>query len=111
MGLESSQQNPYFSRISGRFGAGFQRKSGRNTRTAHRLGEHRQRIAASAPGYSAATGFVSDPRPSTVTVTVSPGWSQRLGVRPMPTPEGVPVETISPGSKGEIDEIYSISSG
>ena len=38
--------------------------------------------------YSATTGLVSEPRPSTVTVTVSPGLSQRFGVRPRPTPEG-----------------------
>ena len=46
-----------------------------------------------------------------VMVTVSPGFSQRLGVRPAPTPEGVPVETISPGSRGVMEEIYSISAG
>ena len=46
-----------------------------------------------------------------VTVTVSPGLSQRLGVRPRPTPGGVPVETMSPGSSGVMDERYSISSG
>src|ERR1700677_59260 len=61
--------------------------------------------------YSATTGLVSDPSPSTVTVTVSPGLSQRLGVRPRPTPGGVPVEIMSPASMGVIDEIYSISSG
>src|ERR1035441_29486 len=61
--------------------------------------------------YSPTTGLVSEPRPSTLTVTVSPGFSQRLGVRPRPTPDGVPVETISPGSKGVIDERYSIRSG
>ena len=44
-------------------------------------------------------------------VTDSPGLSQRLGVRPAPTPEGVPVETISPGSRGVMKEIYSISAG
>ena len=46
-----------------------------------------------------------------VTVTVSPGWSQRCGVRPMPTPDGVPVETMSPGNSGVMDEMYSMSSG
>src|SRR5271170_6684852 len=45
------------------------------------------------------------------TVTFSPGLSQRLGLRPSPTPNGVPVETISPGSSGVIDEMYSISAG
>jgi hypothetical protein len=53
--------------------------------------------------YSATTGLVREPRPSTVTVTVSPGLSQRLGVRPRPTPGGVPVETMSPGSNGVMD--------
>src|ERR1035438_6386405 len=36
--------------------------------------------------YSATTGLVSEPSPSTVMVTVSPGLSQRLGLRPRPTP-------------------------
>src|ERR1700722_18816303 len=44
-------------------------------------------------------------------VTVSPGLSQRLGLRPRPTPKGVPVDTMSPGKSGVIEEMYSISSG
>ena len=43
-----------------------------------------------------------------VMVTVSPGLSQRLGLRPRPTPGGVPVETMSPGSRGVMEERYSI---
>src|SRR5271165_2556907 len=61
--------------------------------------------------HSATTGLVREPRPSMVIVTVSPGLSQRLGVRPRPTPGGVPVETMSPGSKGVMEDRYSISSG
>ena len=41
----------------------------------------------------------------------SPALSQRFGVLPMPTPTGRTMETISPGSNGVIDEMYSISSG
>src|ERR1700761_3708509 len=61
--------------------------------------------------YSATTGLVSEPSPSIVTVTVSPGLSQRLGVRPRPTPGGVPVDTISPGSNGVMDDKCSINAG
>ena len=70
-----------------------------------------QRLRCWEQNYSATTGFVSAPKPSTVTVTLSPGLSQRCGLRPIPTPEGVPVETTSPGSSGVIEEMYSISSG
>jgi len=53
----------------------------------------------------ARVGFVSSPRPSIFTVTDSLGLSQRFGVRPRPTPAGVPVETMSPGSSGVMEEM------
>src|SRR5438876_4913056 len=43
-----------------------------------------------------ATGFSSVPIPSISTFTTSPGW--RKTPRPNPTPDGVPVESTSPGS-------------
>src|ERR1700744_3936387 len=63
-------------------------------------------------GYSpATTGFTSAPSPLTSIVTVSPERSQRCGLRPKPTPAGVPVLIISPACNGVIDEIYVIRSG
>ena len=47
---------------------------------------------------SATTGFTNSPIPSTRTATSSPGFSQRGGLRAKPTPGGVPVAMISPGS-------------
>src|ERR1035441_6939055 len=55
--------------------------------------------ASRRPPYpSATTGFTSSPSPSTRTTTSSPGFSQRGGLRANPTPPGVPVEMMSPGS-------------
>lgn len=48
---------------------------------------------------SEATGFVSVPRRSTVTLTESPGLRKTGGLRKTPTPGGVPVEIKSPGSQ------------
>ena len=48
--------------------------------------------------FSATQGLVNSPMPSIQTVIVSPGFSHRGGLRPKPTPGGVPVETTSPGS-------------
>ncbi len=48
-------------------------------------------ISQSAAYSPCSTGFSSTPSPWTSTRTVSPGRSQRGGVRPDPTPEGVPV--------------------
>ena len=42
--------------------------------------------------------FRSSPSPSTLTTTSSPGCRKMGGLRAKPTPGGVPVETISPGS-------------
>ena len=51
--------------------------------------------------YPATIRLVSLPRPSTSTVTSSPGFSQFFSGRPMMTPEGVPVTITSPGSSGK----------
>ena len=72
--------------------------------------EDRHRINR-APYSSATTGFTSSPMPSTVTVTTSPGTSQRGGLRAKPTPAGVPVEMMSPGSSVKTLERYAISFG
>src|SRR5438874_528697 len=50
---------------------------------------------------SAATGLVSSPRPATVIVTLSPGV---MG----PTPDGVPVAMMSPGSSVMTRVMYAI---
>ena len=39
------------------------------------------------------------PSPSTDKRTRSPGFKKRGGLKPMPTPDGVPVGITSPGSK------------
>ena len=44
-------------------------------------------------------------------VSTSPGASQRCGVRPRPTPEGVPVKMTSPGSSGTLADRFAISAG
>src|SRR5262245_61005314 len=54
--------------------------------------ELRARAIDILPAYSATTGFTNSPIPSTFTVTVSPAFSHRGGVRAKPTPAGVPVE-------------------
>src|SRR5205814_6082064 len=50
--------------------------------------------------YSSATGFLNSPTPSTLTVTTSPCLSG-------PTPGGVPVEMMSPGSRVMTKVMYS----
>src|ERR1700733_3654818 len=52
-----------------------------------------------------ATGFTSVPSPATSMVMVSPDLSQRWGLRPRPTPAGVPVLMISPGRSGVMEEM------
>jgi hypothetical protein len=47
----------------------------------------------------AATGLVSVPMPSIVTLTVSPGRRKTGGLRKTPTPGGVPVAMMSPTSQ------------
>ena len=54
------------------------------------------------PRYPATNRLVSFPRPSTSTVTSSPGFSHRFSGRPMITPAGVPVTITSPGSSGKM---------
>lgn len=49
--------------------------------------------------YSASTSLVSWPIFSMSMVTTSPGLSQRCGLAAMPTPCGVPVRMIVPGSR------------
>src|ERR1017187_8326960 len=54
----------------------------------------------SKTGYgSAITGFTSSPTPAILTVTSSPGLRYRGGWRAKPTPAGVPVAMMSPGSR------------
>src|SRR3990170_3372062 len=57
----------------------------------------------------AITGLVSFPIASTSTVTSSPGFSHSGGVRKVPQPAGVPVESTSPGSSVMYRLQYSIS--
>src|SRR5207244_6296211 len=45
------------------------------------------------------------------TTTSSPGFSQTCGWRTLPTPAGVPVETMSPGSSVISLERYATSAG
>src|SRR5262249_51015814 len=52
--------------------------------------------------YSFLTGFVSSPMPATFTVTVSPCFTG-------PTPDGVPLEMMSPGSSVMTNEMNSIN--
>src|SRR5215472_9735793 len=61
--------------------------------------------------FSAITGFRSSPRPSTRTTTTSPGLSQRGGFFEKPTPAGVPVEMMSPGSSVNTPDRCSINCG
>jgi len=51
------------------------------------------------------------PNPSIAIIISSPAFSQRCGVRPIPTPAGVPVLITSPTSSGTIPDKYSISAG
>src|SRR6188508_3468760 len=60
---------------------------------------------------SPATGLRSVPMPLISTSTVSPAFIQRGGLRPAPTPPGVPVTMTSPGSSCAHAEQYSMSCG
>ena len=50
------------------------------------------------PSFSNSTLFVQVPTFSRLTSTTSPSFIHSLGFRPIPTPEGVPVNIMSPGS-------------
>src|SRR6516225_768816 len=60
---------------------------------------------------AATTGFRSTPSFSISTSTTSPGLRNTGGLRNAPTPSGVPVAMMSPGSKVMLAEVNSISSG
>src|SRR5208283_4530196 len=63
-------------------------------------------------GYgSDTTGFRSSPMAGMSTRTSSPGRNQRGGFLAAPTPDGVPVETMSPGSSVNTLDKYATSSG
>ena len=47
----------------------------------------------------ATTSWLCSPRPSTLSVMRSPPLRKTCGLRPKPTPDGVPVATMSPGCK------------
>ena len=80
-----------------------------------RLRRHPTRHPLAAPEphtlYSATTGFLNSPIPSIVITISSPTFSQRCGVRPIPTPAGVPVLITSPTCNATIPDRYSISAG
>ena len=71
----------------------------------------RRPLPAPHPLYSPTTGFLSSPIPSIAIIISSPAFSQRCGVRPIPTPAGVPVLITSPTTSGTIPDRYSISAG
>ncbi len=52
---------------------------------------------------SARIGVRSVPMPSISIVTTSPGLRNSGGLRPAPTPSGVPLEITSPGYSVRID--------
>jgi hypothetical protein len=56
-------------------------------------------FAETASQLSATTGLRSSPSPATRMTTSSPATSHRGGFLANPTPEGVPVEIMSPGSR------------
>ena len=58
----------------------------------------------------ATTGFSSVPTRSISMRTTSPATSQRGGSKPIPTPAGVPVEMMSPGSSVNTVDRYSTCS-
>ena len=60
------------------------------------LHRHRHRPGCGKPG-PATSAFRSSPRPSIVLTSVVPGRRNSGGLRPMPTPDGVPVKIRSPG--------------
>ena len=49
--------------------------------------------------------------PSMRLTSSSPGASQRCGVRPRPTPAGVPVKMTSPGSSGSVADSLATRAG
>ena len=49
--------------------------------------------------YSPNTVFLNTPIPSTTQTTSSPSFRNFLGLKPIPTPAGVPVAIMSPGFK------------
>src|SRR5947207_1209068 len=55
---------------------------------------------------AARMGVVSVPMPSISIVTTSPGLRNSGGLRPAPTPSGVPLEITSPGYSVRIDDKY-----
>src|SRR6266702_1272772 len=59
----------------------------------------------------ATTGCLMTPTPSTPASTTSPGHSHSWGVLPAPTPSGVPVAMMSPGSSVMPDEMSAIRTG
>jgi len=75
-----------------------------NPKKGHRLPpEHPWTMSEAVPSpygqsYLATAGFSRTPIPSISTRTRSPGLIQRRGLREVPTPAGVPVATMSPGS-------------
>ena len=52
------------------------------------------------PAHPATIGVRSTPMPSPSISTTSPAFMNTGGFWKMPTPAGVPVETMSPGSSG-----------
>src|SRR6185312_7367742 len=66
----------------------------------------------STTAFQAATvWFLSSPIRSIFATICSPGFSQRFGVRPSPTPAGVPVLIMSPGSRVITEARCAIRSG
>src|SRR6185295_9081618 len=61
--------------------------------------------------YCPATGLARTPRPSISTSIRSPGLRKTGGLRANPTPAGVPVEIMSPGSSVMKRETNSIRRG
>ena len=57
------------------------------------------------------TLFFSIPMAGMVISTVSPEWRKRGGLKPTPTPLGVPVAMMSPGKRVVPWEMVWISSG
>ena len=60
---------------------------------------------------AATIGLRSLPTRAISISTVSPGWRNTGGLRPMPTPGGVPVKIRSPGFRVQTLEMYAISVG
>src|SRR5258708_1190677 len=62
-------------------------------------------------GFLGTRSLRSSPIPSISLTRVAPAFRYRLGSRPMPTPAGVPVKMMSPGSSGRIDDRYETRAG